>query len=77
MIEGVTVYSPSLEPGDNFATASGSILAYAINSSGAYLFGNGGMAKFVRTDIPVRNGVVHVCDQERSLRYFDTNLIAH
>lgn len=60
VLEGVTVYSPSLDAGDNFITAAGTTLAYATNSSGAYIFGEGGMAKFVRTDIPIRNGVIHV-----------------
>lgn len=60
MVSGSTIYSPAFESGDNFVTASGNTLAYTTNSTGAYLFGDGGLAKFIRTDIPVQNGVLHV-----------------
>lgn len=60
VINGTTVYSPSLEAGANFLTAAGHTLGYATNSTGAYLFGSGGIARFVRTDIITNNGVVHV-----------------
>jgi hypothetical protein len=60
VINGTTVYSPSLEAGANFVTAAGHTLGYTTNSTGAYLFGSGGIARFVRTDIITNNGVVHV-----------------
>jgi hypothetical protein len=60
VINGTTVYSPSLEAGANFITAAGHTLGYTTNSTGAYLFGSGGIARFVRTDVITNNGVVHV-----------------
>lgn len=60
VLNGTTVYSPSFQTGSTYIAASGNTLIYATNDSGNYVFQGGNVAKLLRTDIPVANGVVHV-----------------
>ncbi|WVQ80263.1 hypothetical protein IAT38_002368 [Cryptococcus sp. DSM 104549] len=63
IINGTAVYSPKLKTGNVYETAAGQPLMF-MNSGGGYGFVQVGRyrARFVRTDINVSNGVVHLID---------------
>lgn len=60
VVAGDPVYSPDVAPG-TVSTLSGA-LAVTVDNTGVKLDAGGGMANVVLTDLPARNGVIHVID---------------
>jgi len=56
------VYSPSLSSSENFTSASGETLSFMTNKTGTYVMSGLSMARIIRSDVLVKNGVVHVID---------------
>jgi uncharacterized surface protein with fasciclin (FAS1) repeats len=62
IINGSTVYSSSLTKSANFTSSSGETLSFITNNTGTYVMSGSSVAKIVKSDVLVKNGVVHVID---------------
>jgi uncharacterized surface protein with fasciclin (FAS1) repeats len=60
IINGTTIYSPSISSSKKFTSASGETLSFMTNSTGTYVISGSSTAMIVATDILAKNGVVHV-----------------
>jgi len=60
IINGSTVYSPSISSSSNLTSAAGESLSFMTNSSGSYVMSGSSVAKIVKTDVLVKNGVLHI-----------------
>jgi uncharacterized surface protein with fasciclin (FAS1) repeats len=61
-INGTTVYSPSFISSSGYTSAAGEGLSFTTNSSGTYVTSGSSVAKVVKSDVLVKNGVVHIVD---------------
>jgi len=61
-INGTTVYSPSFISSSGYTSAAGEGLSFTTNSSGTYVTSGSSVAKVVKSDVLVKNGVVHIID---------------
>ncbi|KAG8992931.1 hypothetical protein FRB90_000864 [Tulasnella sp. 427] len=61
VINGTTVYSPSLGQG-SLTSAAGSGFSFSTNSSGTFVTSGNATARVVQSDVIVKNGVVHIID---------------
>ena len=62
MINGSTVYSPLLT-GQNYTSAAGEPLSFALNATGHYVTSGNVTARIVQPDVLLPNGVIHVVDR--------------
>jgi uncharacterized surface protein with fasciclin (FAS1) repeats len=62
IVNGTTVYSPSLSSSSNLTSASGEPLTFMSNSTGTFVMSGSSTAKIVTSDVLAKNGVVHVID---------------
>ena len=62
LINGSTVYSPSLVPGSNLTSAAGEPLSFVLNATGQYVTSGKASARITQPDVLLPNGVVHVVD---------------
>ncbi|KAK0200078.1 FAS1 domain-containing protein [Desarmillaria ectypa] len=63
IVNGTTVYSPSITPSENLTSAGGEPLTFTTNSSGTYVNSGGSNARIIKTDILCKNGVLHMIDR--------------
>jgi len=61
MINGTTVYSPSLANA-TYISAAGQYLQFSSNSSGKFVTSGSTTARIVQPDVLVKNGVIHIID---------------
>ncbi|KAG8949369.1 hypothetical protein FRC04_008604 [Tulasnella sp. 424] len=61
VINGTTVYSPSLGQG-SLTSAAGQGYSFTTNSSGTFVTSGSATARVVQADVIVKNGVVHIID---------------
>lgn len=62
VLNGTTVYSPSISSSSNVTSALGEAVSFSTNSSGTYVTSGNSTAKIVKSDVLVKNGVVHIID---------------
>ena len=62
LINGSTVYSPSLANGD-ITSAAGEPLSFVLNATGHYVTSGNVTARIVQPDVLLPNGVIHVIDR--------------
>lgn len=70
VINGTSIYSPSFFGSNpaNYTSAAGEIFTFNTNSSGTFVETTSGgktvaSAKIVRSDVPFKNGVLHVINK--------------
>jgi uncharacterized surface protein with fasciclin (FAS1) repeats len=64
LVNGSTIYSPSVSPTANLTSAAGEPITFQVNSTGTYVITGNNVAsgKLVRTDVLVDRGVIHIID---------------
>ena len=64
VINGSVVYSDAIAMNPNVTaiSAAGEELSFSINGTDVYVMSGTAMARIVRTDIPITNGVVHLIE---------------
>ncbi|KAK0458258.1 FAS1 domain-containing protein [Desarmillaria tabescens] len=71
IVNGTTVYSPSITPSENLTSTGGEPLTFTTNSSGTFVHSGSSSARIIKTDILCKNGVLHMID--RVLNNTETN----
>jgi uncharacterized surface protein with fasciclin (FAS1) repeats len=61
-INGSTVYSPAFSASLGLVSASGESLTFITNNTGTFVISGSSTAKIVKSDVLVKNGVVHIID---------------
>lgn len=62
VINGTTIYSPSLSASPNLTSASGETLSFMTNATGTFVISGSSTARIIKTDVLLKNGVVHIID---------------
>lgn len=63
IINGTTVYSPSLVNGTTYVSAAGEDFHFTSNSSGKFVTSGNVTAQIVQPDVLIKNGVFHIIDR--------------
>ncbi|KAK0472694.1 FAS1 domain-containing protein [Armillaria novae-zelandiae] len=63
IVNGTTIYSPSITASENLTSAGGEPLTFTTNSSGVFVNSGGSSARIIKTDILCKNGVLHMLDR--------------
>ncbi|KAK0443209.1 FAS1 domain-containing protein [Armillaria borealis] len=63
IVNGTTIYSPSITASENLTSAGGEPLTFTTNSSGTFVNSGGSSARIIKTDILCKNGVLHMLDR--------------
>ncbi|PBK88355.1 FAS1 domain-containing protein [Armillaria gallica] len=63
IVNGTTIYSPSITASENLTSAGGEPLTFTTNSSGTFVNSGESSARIIKTDILCKNGVLHMLDR--------------